>query len=153
MRHSILVFCSLKGRHKALVTHHSETANAVLTQLCGFTRGGDEHRVGLIHCEQTTPIPFPKKGFLSTPVDYFKKRLGLFERHLTEWLFSGCWIKMQWGLGWTVAPVHSRHEEIHPCVAAGRRSALHSSSTGNFMTSLHVYHRKSLLLKWFKSLA
>ncbi len=92
---NVLVFRSLKGRqadHKAPVSH-SETANAMhalLTQLCSITMWwasrGDEHREGLIHCEQTTLIPLPKgKGFfkfLLTPVDYFKELLGLFERHL-----------------------------------------------------------------------
>ncbi len=57
--------------------------------------------------------------------------------------------------GWIVAPVHSRHEEIHPCVAAGHDSALYSSCTGNFMSSLQVYHCKLLLLDysshWFRN--
>lgn len=123
---------------------------------------GEEHRGWAVHCEQTTPSPLPKGKrffwFLLTPLDYFKELLGLFEHHLTEWLFSGWLIKMQGALervhvcsGWTAAPVHFQHEEIHPCVAADRDSALHSSCTGNFMSSLQVYHCKPLL-QLFKSL-
>ncbi len=43
--------------------------------------------------------------------------------------------------GWIAVPVHSRHEEIHPCVTAGHDSALYQGS--RFKVLVYLSHTQS----------